>query len=76
VLVVGWAGDRLYLNFGEDRRRDFTVRVERATVRAVAGAGLDLAALAGRNVLVRGWLIHSGGPMVEVTGPAQVEVLP
>ncbi|MGI8725377.1 MAG: thermonuclease family protein [Methyloceanibacter sp.] len=28
VVAIGEAGDRLYLNFGEDWRRDFTVSVE------------------------------------------------
>jgi hypothetical protein len=76
VQKVAWAGDRLYLNFAADERRDFTLRAERAVARALARAGLDLAALAGRSVRVRGWLIQAGGPMVEVTGPAQVELLP
>jgi hypothetical protein len=45
-------------------------------VRALARSGIDLTTLAGRNLQVRGWLMYVGGPMVEVTGPAQVEVLP
>jgi len=76
VHAVGWAGDRLYLNFGEDRRSDFTARAERADVRAMAKAGIQLEALAGREVRLRGWLFQLGGPMIELAGPAQIEVLP
>ena len=76
VLAVGWAGDRLYLNFGQDRRTDFTARAERAEVRALARAGIELEALAGREVRLRGWLFQLGGPMIELSGPAQIEVLP
>lgn len=76
VVAVGWGGDRLYLNFGDDRRTDFTARVERADVRALARAGVALEELAGREVRLRGWLFYLGGPMIELSGPAQIEVLP
>lgn len=66
----------LYLNFGADWRRDFTVRAETGELRRLAAAGLDLAALAGRNILVRGYLFDAAGPMIEVTHPAQIEVEP
>ena len=66
----------LYLNFGADWRRDFTVRAETGALRRLAAAGLDLAALAGRNILVRGYLFDAAGPMIEVTHPAQIEVEP
>ena len=66
----------LYLNFGADWRRDFTVRAETGELRRLAAAGLDLAGLAGRNILVRGYLFDAAGPMIEVTHPAQIEVEP
>lgn len=75
VLDVARAQDFIYLNFGDDWRRDFTVRVEAGRRRALARAGLDLDALAGRNVLVRGTLFEANGPMIELTHPAQIEIL-
>ena len=66
----------LYLNFGADWRRDFTARAETRDLRRLAAAGLDLAGLAGRNILVRGYLFEAAGPMIEVTHPAQIEVEP
>ncbi len=76
VVAVGWGGDRLYLNFGDDRRQDFTARIERADVRKLARAGMALEELTGRRLRLRGWLFHLGGPMIELSGPAQIEVLP
>ena len=75
VLDVARAQDFIYLNFGDDWRRDFTVRVEAGRRRALAKAGLDLDALEGRNVLVRGTLFEANGPMIELTHPAQIEIL-
>ena len=76
VREVARRQEFLYLNFGEDWRRDFTVRAETRDLRRLAAAGLDLAGLAGRNILVRGYLFEAAGPMIEVTHPAQIEVEP
>ena len=80
-LVEGTVGSgggrgRLYLNFAEDWRRDFTVSVERKHMRAFADAGIDLKDFAGKRVRARGWLGWWNGPMIEATHPEQLEVLP
>ncbi len=72
---VGRGRTFLYLNFGEDRRRDFTVRIRVGRLRAFAREGLDPEALAGRELRVRGWIFEAGGPMIEVTDRRQIEVL-
>jgi len=67
--------DRLYLDFGPDWRRDFTVSIirrERALFRA---AGVDPATLAGAAVRVRGWVRVYNGPMIEATHPEQIELI-
>lgn len=74
VLSVAPAQSFVYLNFGDDWRRDFTVRATKARARSFAREGLDLARLAGRNLLVRGWLFAANGPMIELVHPAQIEV--
>ncbi len=76
VRAVGWVRDRLYLNFGEDYRTDFTARIERRDARAMARNGVDPTTLQGRQVRLRGWLRYAGGPLVDIVGPAQIEVLP
>lgn len=75
VRDVARLAEFVYLNFGDDWRRDFTVRLERRRLRALAGAGLDPDALEGREVLVRGVVFEANGPMIELTHPAQIEVL-
>ena len=76
VVAIGEARDRLYLNFGEDWRRDFTVSVERKDAAAFAAAGLDLKALAGKRVRARGWLQWRNGPEIRATHAEQLELVP
>jgi micrococcal nuclease len=76
VLAVGETADHLYLNFGADRRTDFTLRAARTDARRWERQGFVPAALRGRRVRARGWLLQAGGPMIELVTPLQVEVLP
>lgn len=70
-------GDYVYVNFGEDWRSDFTLRFRRADVtERLAPAGLEPDELAGRRVEVRGLLLEAGGPLIEVSHPGQIEVVP
>lgn len=75
---------RLYLNFGDDYREDFTVTVQERDVKLfgteepwasfLAGAEpADVRGLAGRRVRVRGWLDRYNGPEMEATHPEQIE---
>lgn len=65
----------VYVNFGRDWRRDFTVRADLDDARRLARQGLDLDRLVGRELLVRGWLLEANGPMIELEHPAQIEVV-
>lgn len=64
-----------YLNFGDDYRTDFTISVNRKDWRVFEEAGLDLLALEGKTVRVRGWVRDFNGPLIEATHPEQLEVL-
>ena len=77
---------RLYLNFGEDYRTDFTVTVSERDVRLfmqdkvwapLLQAGKErssaLERLTGKKVRVRGWLARNNGPEIVVTHPEQIE---
>jgi len=64
-----------YLNFGADWRTDFTIVVRRQDRAAFDEAGIDLLALEGRSVRVRGWLDKRNGPMIAATHPEQLEIL-
>jgi endonuclease YncB( thermonuclease family) len=77
VLRVAPAGDYVYLNFGRDWRSDFTVRLRRVELDGrFARAGLDVLALAGRRIEVRGFVLDAGGPLIELSHPEQIQVLP
>jgi endonuclease YncB( thermonuclease family) len=66
----------LYLNFGADWRTDFTVRLARAERgRLEARLGHDIAALEGRLVEVRGFVLEAAGPLIALSHPEQFEVL-
>ena len=67
---------RIYLNYGADWRRDFTVTLDRDTVQRFKAEGIDPLAYEARRLRVRGWVKSFNGPMIEVTHPEQIEVLP
>ena len=80
VRSVGQPYGRLFLNFGEDWTRDFTVMVGPDDVNAFdpvpAAWGVpSIEALVGRRVRVRGWIDRYNGPMIKTTHPEQIEVL-
>jgi endonuclease YncB( thermonuclease family) len=76
VVAVGEGRIRIFLNFAQDWRRDFTLSVARKDLKVFAAAGLDLRALAGKRVRVRGTLVWRNGPTIEATHPEQIEFLP
>ena len=65
-----------YLNFGDNWRTDFTVRIGARARRLFRRAGFDLRALRGRKVRVRGWVRSRNGPLIVATHPEQIERLP
>jgi micrococcal nuclease len=75
VLRVAPTERHVYLNFGAAWHADFTVRVRRAEL-SRALAGVDLEELLGRAVEVRGVVLEAGGPLIELTHPEQLQVLP
>jgi hypothetical protein len=66
---------RLYLNFAEDWRQDFTIAFSARDRALLDRVGFDYLALEGRRIRVRGWLKSWNGPMIEATHPEQIEVL-
>jgi len=76
VATFGEGGGRIYLNFAKDWHSDFTISVDRKDAPAFAAAGVDLKALAGKRLRVRGFLGWRNGPMIEASHPEQIELLP
>ncbi|MEQ8968257.1 MAG: thermonuclease family protein [Azospirillaceae bacterium] len=65
---------RIFLNFGDDWRRDVTATIAPDDRGAFREAGFDPLSLSGRTVRVRGWLYERNGPMIDVDHPEQIEV--
>ena len=76
VAAVGEGRGRIYLNFANDWRSDFTVSVDRKDAPAFAAARIDLEGLSGKRLRVRGFLGWRNGPMIEASHPEQIELLP
>ncbi len=75
VHAVADVGDRLYLNFEEDWRQDFTITLDRKVRRLFEKTGTDLLSLQGRNVRARGWIRQRNGPMIDLDHPERLEIL-
>ncbi len=76
VVSVRESGATIYVNFGRRWSEDFTVTVLKRNERNFAAAGLDLSGLAGRRVLVRGFVEArgtAGSPWIEAARPEQIE---
>lgn len=75
VVSVRESGGTIYVNFGQRWSEEFSVTILKRNERQFTAAGLALRSLAGRRVLVRGWIEQRGGPWIEATEPQQIEVI-
>lgn len=75
VLDVARIKDRVYLNFGADWRSDFTIKIWTRAQKTFDKSGVDLMALKGKRVRVRGWIKSENGPMIELDHPERLEIL-
>lgn len=75
VASVGNPGNRIFLNFTNDWRHDFTISIDSQAQRLFRKTGLDPDSLRGREIRVRGWLKERNGPMIDVTHPEQIELI-
>ena len=63
----------LYLNFGADWRTDFTTRLDR---RMMETGGFEAADYDGKKLRVRGVVVESRGPLIDIFHLKQIEFLP
>lgn len=75
VTSVGHGRYMIFLDFGDDYRRDFSVMIPPAVARGLAEAGLPADRLKGRQIRVRGVVENSGGPAIRLNDPAEIELL-
>ena len=76
VWNVSRVRSRIYINFGKNWRRDFTIGIRRKVGKKLRVSGLTLEQLKGRNIRVRGWIQRRGGPYVQLHRAAQISLAP
>lgn len=76
VRAAGATRERVFLNFGERWREDFTVMLAKEDFATIFGDGLEPAQLKGRWVRARGVIRQDGGPAITVGKAGQVEQSP
>jgi endonuclease YncB( thermonuclease family) len=75
VASVGRRAGVVFLNFGRNWQRDFTVMVAPALASIVAGGESSIDSLAGKRLRVRGVVEENGGALIRVSDPSGIEVL-
>ncbi len=75
VRKVAVTRGRIYVNFGDDWRIDFTAGASRRAPNFSAQALATLQALEGKRVRLRGWIERRNGPYIELHHPLQIEAL-
>ncbi len=75
LFSVGQPKKATYMNFGEDWRKDFTLKMDWRARRLFKKLGIDPSIYEGKNIQVRGWVSWNGGPMMDLTHPEQIRLL-
>jgi len=75
VVNANASKGRVFLDFGPDWHDDFSVAIEPRDRQGFERAGIDLMALKGQRVRVRGWIESAGHAEIRVTHPEQIEVV-
>lgn len=75
VAAVARTKSAVYLNFGTDFKSDFTVRIAKSVLNTVPELASALDGLKDKTISVRGWIERRNGPMIDVFGPGQIEIL-
>ncbi len=75
ILSAALVGNRAYLNFGEDRKTDFTITIAPENLHNAINGKARLMALEGQRVRVRGWIESFNGPEMEIAHAEALEML-
>ncbi len=68
--------NRIYLNFGNNWRTDFTVSVAPENRRHFSKAGYNPLEWNNKSVRVRGWIEDYNGAYIQIDHPTAIEILP
>lgn len=75
VVSTAIKNNRIYLNFGADWRKDFTISIAPADRKRFSSQGLDPLQWGGRTLRVRGWIENYNGPFIAADHPEMIEIL-
>ncbi|ARN80010.1 thermonuclease family protein [Methylocystis bryophila] len=75
VASVGETTTAYYLNLGKNRGRDATVVISRKNLPIFLAQGWTPRSLLGRRIRVRGLIETNSGPRIEISSPAEIELL-
>lgn len=75
VVSVRQTAATTYINFGRRWSETLSVAIPRRHLPAFAEEGITLETLEGRTLRVRGYVEARTGPVIEATGPAQIEIV-
>ena len=75
VISVSMRSNKLYLNFGNNWKQDFTVRISPNRYHDYEKNGLHPRRWSGRRIRVRGWLESYNGPFLDIDHPERIEAL-
>jgi micrococcal nuclease len=75
VTSIGRGSRLVFLDFGRDWRRDFTVMMALPVADSLAAAGTPVEALVKHVIRVRGIIEESGGPAIRIEDPNGIELL-
>ncbi len=75
VVAVANIKGTTYVNFGDNWRTDFTIRISKAKAKAFRALGVDPSTFKGKTIRIRGWVIEQNGPMIDANHPTQIEMI-
>ena len=76
IAKTGSSNNVIFLNFGDDWRKDFTIGVEGEARRQLAKNNITSLNLAGKRVRVHGWVESYNGPYIKLSNAIWLEFLP
>lgn len=75
VVSVSMRRNKLYLNFGNNWKEDFTVRISSSRRKAYEKNGIAPRRWSGKKIRVRGWIESYNGPFIDIDHPERIEAL-
>lgn len=73
VISINESHGNIYINFSEHWRGNFAVFISHK--HSDLFAAMDLKSLAGKKIIIRGWINYHNAPMIDITHPEQIEII-